>query len=586
MTGTNAPNLLDSGGTSFKSRLPLLSAITITVLIAASLAVGLSYAGYYFLLRPSTRLDGIGYRDLVEVVKIALAVVAGIGGTAALTVAVRKQKVAERQHKLSEADADRQDRRILHERFQNAVELLGKKESAAVQIGGAYSLEKLADDWPAERQTCINVLCGYLRFPYDLSSGVDGEREVRQTIIGIVRQHLLQGADVPWDGNLFDLSGAALDHLDLSDIYLKESTLCLRGCLVQVATFRMKRLRVVGSKVDAQGLRIMDGATLDAQGCYLSDSGRISLAGSTISSGTVTFEDTHIDGGHLELDKIRVDGSGVLNLSHLLITSVPLDQKYPGPLNLDEAEISGGTVNLERIRITTGPDRPKVTWSGGREKGGGQSVASFRQLSLTDGRISFNQAKIPYGEFSFDCANFTGGVLDFEYARLEDCCLDFTGAKIDGGCLNFSNSWIGVRLSSDVSPRSGFVYEWLEDLRKMKDVSSRDMVWRKSPYGAVVFLDAELGSGHLKFDGASVLGALLEFPGMHAPGGKITFTGGLFDFSAISLWNTNLSGECEIEIQPHPYQDVTVLYSQAWGGLNGRVVLGEQVKLLEVSAAD
>jgi hypothetical protein len=73
---------------------------------------------------------------------------------------------------------------------------------------------------------------------------------------------------------------------------------------------------------------------------------------------------------------------------------------------------------------------------------------------------------------------------------------------------------------------------------------------------------------------------------MRASGGKITFTDSMFDSAAISFWNADLSDECEIEIQPLPYQDVTVLYSRAWSGLNGRVVLGEQVKLLEVSAAD
>jgi hypothetical protein len=163
------------------------------------------------------------------------------------------------------------------------------------------------------------------------------------------------------------------------------------------------------------------------------------------------------------------------------------------------------------------------------------------------GRISFSNTKIPCGVLSFDCGEFTGGVLDFEYSRLEDCCLDFTGAKIDGGCLNFTNSQIGAGHSSGLSPRSGFVYEWLESLRNMKDVSSRDMVWSKSPHGVVVFLDARLGSGHLKFDGASVRGALLDFPGIQASGGKITFADSLFGFSSISLWNADLSGECEIE---------------------------------------
>lgn len=42
MRGTNAHNPPDSGGTSFKIRLPLSVAITLTVLFAASLAVALS----------------------------------------------------------------------------------------------------------------------------------------------------------------------------------------------------------------------------------------------------------------------------------------------------------------------------------------------------------------------------------------------------------------------------------------------------------------------------------------------------------------------------------------------------------------
>jgi hypothetical protein len=587
MRGTNAYNLPDSGGMSFKIRLPLSVAITITVLFAASLAIALSYAGYYFLLRPATRLVGIKYQDLAEVVKIALTVVAGIGGTVALTVAVRKQKFAEQQHGLSEADATRQDRRILDERFRNAVEQLGK-ESAVVRIGGAYSLAKLADDWSAGRQTCINTLCGYLRFPHGPSGDADGEREVRQTIIDIIRQRLSRTAEISWDGKLFDLTGAVLDHLDLSDIFLKESTLRLRGCVIQAATFRMKEFRVMGGEVDARDLRVMEGVTLDAQGGYLSDSGKVSLAGSTISSGTATFEDVQIDGGRLELDNVRVDGSGVLNLSHISIASVPLvDQEYLiSPLSLDEAVISGGTVNLERIRITTGRDQSKVAWSGGREEGGGQFIASFRELDLTGGRISFKSAEIPYGKLSFNESTFTCGVLDFRYAKLGDCCLDFTCAKVDGGCLDFSNSRIGPRSSGEISPRNGFVYEWLEGLRNMNDVSSRDMVWRKSPFGVVVFLDTELVSGHLKFDGAHVRGALLDFPGMQASGGKVTFADSLFEPGVISLWNARIVDECEIEIRPIPNRGVTMLYGRAWGGLNGRVALGAQVELLEVSSAD
>lgn len=583
--GVNIQNLPDEGGASFKARLPLSAAIIATVLLAATLAVGLSYAGYYFLLRSSSRLSKINYRDLVEVVKIALTVVAGIGGTVALTVAVRKQRFAEQQHRLSEADADRQDRRILDERFRNSVMQLGEKESAAVRIGGAYALAKLADDWPEERQTCISVLCGYLRFPYE-SSDDNREREVRGTIAGIIRQHLLPRAEVNWHGHLFDLTGAVLDHIDLSGISLKASVLRLRSCIIQTGTFSIRKLLVAGGEVDARELRVANGGVLDAQGAYLSESGDVSLAGSTISSGIVTFEDAQIEDGRLVLNGVKVGGSGTLNLSYLKVTSMSSDWNDLSPLSLDEAEISGGIVNLEHMKIVTGRDEPKITWTGGREEARRQLVASFEQVRLAEGEISFRNTTLPYGHFSFSCATFSGGVLDFEYARLGDCHLDFTEANIDGGCIKFSNSHIGVSLSDEVSPASGFAYQWVQELQNMKDIMSRDMVWKESPSGVVEFLDANLCRGHLNFDRVNVRGALLEFPGMRASGGTVTFIDSIFNCASISLWNARLSGDCKIEIRPVLSQDMTVLYSQAWGGLNDRVVLGKHVKLLEVSAAD
>ena len=42
--------------------------------------------------------------------------------------------------------------------------LLGKlgNANAAVSFAGVYSLARLADDWPEQRQTCVNVLCALL----------------------------------------------------------------------------------------------------------------------------------------------------------------------------------------------------------------------------------------------------------------------------------------------------------------------------------------------------------------------------------------------------------------------------------------
>ncbi|MCA1695640.1 MAG: hypothetical protein LC749_13440 [Actinobacteria bacterium] len=169
---------------------------------------------------------------------------------------------------------------------------------------------------------------------------------------------------------------------------------------------------------------------------------------------------------------------------------------------------------------------------------------------------------------------------------MQDCHLYFGGAKIDGGYLNFSNAHIGARASDGISPRSGFVHEWLDGLRKMESVSSRDMVHKKCPYGVVDFLDAELCRGHIDFDFVDTEGALLEFPAIRASGGEITFADSIFASAAISFWNAQLSSKCVIKIQPISHEAVTILYSRAYRGLNGRVVPGERVELLEVSGSD
>jgi hypothetical protein len=68
----------------------------------------------------------------------------------------------------------------------------------------------LADDWPENRQTCVDVLCGYMRKPYQADPGQDAleperlafraSREVRLTVISVITAHLKDDAAVSWQG--------------------------------------------------------------------------------------------------------------------------------------------------------------------------------------------------------------------------------------------------------------------------------------------------------------------------------------------------------------------------------------------------
>ena len=84
----------------------------------------------------------------------------------------------------------------------------------------------LADDWPENRQTCVDILCAYLRLPYEPDPGDEppaeraayrANREVRHTIIRLIAAHLRDDAAVSWQGLNFDFTGVVFDGGDFTD---------------------------------------------------------------------------------------------------------------------------------------------------------------------------------------------------------------------------------------------------------------------------------------------------------------------------------------------------------------------------------
>ena len=59
-----------------------------------------------------------------------------------------------------------QHTRTLNERFATGAEQLGS-DKPAVRLAGVYAMAGLADDWEENRQVCVDVLCAYLRMPYE-----------------------------------------------------------------------------------------------------------------------------------------------------------------------------------------------------------------------------------------------------------------------------------------------------------------------------------------------------------------------------------------------------------------------------------
>jgi hypothetical protein len=133
----------------------------------------------------------------------------------------RRRRVEEDRHALEGV-------KVADERFARSVELLGN-EADQVRVGALHSLVWLAASTPRYKQTVLDVLCAYLRRPFDhpdlheapdraaeqRDPEADREREVRLTAQRLIADVLPWGSDPDRRTYNLDLSGACLEHFRL-----------------------------------------------------------------------------------------------------------------------------------------------------------------------------------------------------------------------------------------------------------------------------------------------------------------------------------------------------------------------------------
>ncbi|MFJ9781489.1 pentapeptide repeat-containing protein [Amycolatopsis sp. NPDC101161] len=165
---------------------------------------------------PLLAVYGLG----LEAIRTVGTIVLGAGGAVGLLLAARRQQTAEqdlvekrrdlahKEHAQRHTEADAAERRIT-ELYAKAVEQLGA-DKAAVRLGGLYALERLAQNNQAQRHTVLNVLCAYLRMPFEPDH--EQEKHVRIAAQRILAQHLRAepDSDAFWPDVDLDLRGATL----------------------------------------------------------------------------------------------------------------------------------------------------------------------------------------------------------------------------------------------------------------------------------------------------------------------------------------------------------------------------------------
>ncbi|RFC78238.1 pentapeptide repeat-containing protein [Streptomyces sp. AcE210] len=218
---------------------------------------------------------------------------------------------AYRKQLLAEGDAHRADASQLADRYTTAAEQLGH-DQAAVRLAGVYALARLADDWAEQRQVCIDALCAYLRMPYEPDPTAPehkaGEREVRQTIIRVIRDHLQQpDAATAWCERNFDFTSAVFDGGSFSTSHFR-GTVDFGGAEFTGGRVDFRSTMFRGGRVTF-GNAGFRGGRVDFGGAEFSD--RVDFNGAEFSGGTVTFVRAMFSGGRVDFNDATLSGGTV-----------------------------------------------------------------------------------------------------------------------------------------------------------------------------------------------------------------------------------------------------------------------------------
>src|SRR6266699_3302026 len=364
---------------------PILVVLPQSFAVAVAGLAGLTLVARAWLHYPALpHPHYLSVHDWIGVLQLVFASVAGAGALVALIVAYRRQRIAE-------ADSAHDRTRVFNERFTAIAAQLGD-DQPAVRLAGVHAMAGLADDWKANRQTCIDVLCAYLRMPYAPDPGGEApaperlaylaSREVRHTVIRVITAHLRDSAEVSWRGLSLDFTGVVFDGGDFRFAEFSGGGVDFGSAEFSGGTVRFDRAKFSGGTVYFGGTKF-SGSTV-----YFGDA--------RFSGGKVRFELAKFSGGEVRFDRAR----------------------FSGTVRFDSAEFSGSKVYFGDAEFSGG-----VVDFGGTKFSG--SKVLFERAKFSGSGIGFRGAEFSGGKVRFDRAKFSGGIVHFGDAAFSGSTVSF-----------------------------------------------------------------------------------------------------------------------------------------------------------------
>jgi hypothetical protein len=306
-----------------------------------------------------------------ELIRTAITICGFFGAVFAGVYAYRRQRV-------SEAEGIRADAELLSRRFQDAAEQLGHAR-APVRFAGVFALSRLADEWPSQRQVCIDVLCAYYRMWQGEGPLDAGEVEVRQSILIVLLDRMNPGNEQGWHGHPLDLRWAIFESelvlnltsfstsrvdfrgaqfkgckLSFEDGIFEDCALLFDGAVFSKVVFDLSNTRFNSGTVQLAGCSFRsvkgDLSRMVLQG------GELSFAGSDFSDCHIFFSSARLQEGLLSMERTTFCG-GSLQFNHV-------DFGEEAMVSFGYIQIDGTEVSFERAKGTKPQGLPVKYWPG------------------------------------------------------------------------------------------------------------------------------------------------------------------------------------------------------------------------------